>query len=646
MLTPATIQTIRDTARIEDVVADFVALRKRGTSLVGLCPFHQERSPSFHVHPVRGIFKCFGCGQGGDVFAFLQEHESLSFHEAARWLAKKYHLEVIEIQPSPEQAAEQHEAETLHIILDFAGKYYTWLLTTTAPGQAVAGAYLQERDIHATSIEKFGLGYASGPADLLHWLRKRGYSIPHASRAGLCNTAATRDFFHQRIIFPIHSLSGKIIAFAGRTSPENPTSPERATSLGTGSGMGTENVAKYLNTPESPIYQKSKTLYGLYQARQAIRQQDECILVEGYFDVISLHQAGLENVVASCGTALTTGQLQLIRRFTTNLIILYDGDPAGLRATTRGLDLALEQDLNIKIVLLPAGEDPDGFIRKVGAQPFRDYLTTYAQDFILFQVGLLLPDIQDDPVKKSAAIHRIAESIAKIPDAIKRSLYIRQCADLVQVPENLLTQAVIKLVASQRPATRTEPLESSLPATTLPDEPAHERDIIRLLIQHGGQPLADEGITIADYLLSNLGDPTTLPQLFGNALYRQVVKECLGFINEKKTLTEYNFLHHPSPALRQLSQDLVEAEKDWPISPQWAILEGSSIVQDATALDTEVRQSLARFNIYKLTALLEQNQERIRLCPPDDTATIDRYCRVGILIRQTRSQIASEYALK
>ena len=636
MLADATIQAIRDTARIEDVVTDFVALRKRGTSLIGLCPFHQERSPSFHVHPARSIFKCFGCGKGGDVFTFLQEHEAMSFHEAARWLARRYNIEVAEAQRTPAQAAEQHEAETLHIINEFTGKYYAWLLTGER-GKAMAGQYLQSRGIHAASIEKYGLGYASGPADLLHWLRKRGYSIPHAVRAGLCNPSGTHDFMQERIIFPIHSLSGKIIAFAGRTRSSGRSLP------------------KYINTPESPIYQKSKTLYGLFQARKAIQQQDECILVEGYLDAISLYQVGIKNVVASCGTALTEGQLQLIRRITTNLIILYDGDSAGIRATVRGIDIALEQDLNIKIVRLPDGEDPDSFARKMGGESLRDYLAVHAQDFVLFKAGLLLSEAQVNPVKKAEAVKNIASSIAKIPDAIKRSISIRECAVLVQVAENVLTNEVISIMAAKqkqemqkqgRAETVSDPppvTRSAAEALNDQDGDLQERAIIKLLLQHGGQPLANEGTTIAAYILGNLGDIAALPALFGNQVHRQIAVECLTLINDKKIITEYYFLSYPSPAVRDLVQNL--AGENWPVSEQWAIVGNESINKEALALDRETKYTLARFTVYKLTKLLEQNHERMEQCSPDDSDAMDRYLRISMKIKQTRNQIACEHSI-
>ncbi|MBL7805152.1 MAG: DNA primase, partial [Saprospiraceae bacterium] len=401
MITAKTVREILDAVRIEEVIEDFVSLRRRGVNLIGLCPFHHEKTPSFNVNPTRNIFKCFGCGKAGDAVTFLREHEQFSYPEALRWLAKKYNIEIEEVELTPEQRAADQMAESLYIVNDFALKHFQEQLFDTDEGKSVALQYFRQRGLREETIRTFGLGYAPDLRDLLlQRARATGHSVELLKKTGLSSADGARDFFRGRVMFAIHNLSGKVAAFAGRTMSNDKTVP------------------KYINSPETEIYVKNKTLYGAYQAKKAIRQQDECILVEGYMDVISLYQAGIENVVASSGTSLTEGQLNLIRRNTNNLKILYDGDPAGIKAALRGLDLALEQDLNVRIVLLPEGEDPDSYVQKVGSEAFLEYVAREAKDFILFKTRLLLEDTKGDPIKKSSLVKDIVASIARIPDPI------------------------------------------------------------------------------------------------------------------------------------------------------------------------------------------------------------------------------------
>ena len=355
MISPKSVRDILDAVKIEDIVQEFVALRRRGAGFLGRCPFHQEKTPSFHVTPSRNIFKCFGCGKGGNAVQFLMEHERFSFPEALRYIAQKYQIEIEETQYNPEYVAAQQQAESLYIVNQFAQNFFRQEMTQTDRGRSVGFNYFKERGFTEETIEKFGLGYAPETADaLLRAAKTGGFTEEQLLKTGLIKGAdpsrqlGPRDFFRDRVIFPIYGQSGKVIAFAGRIMGVNPKAP------------------KYINSPETEIYVKSKVLFGAFQSRKAIRTKDECILVEGYTDVISLHQAGIENVVASSGTALTPEQLGLIKRNTSQLKILYDGDPAGIKAALRGLDLALEQDLNVSIVLLPEGEDPDSFMRRPG----------------------------------------------------------------------------------------------------------------------------------------------------------------------------------------------------------------------------------------------------------------------------------------
>ncbi len=412
MVLSPTSRLILETARIEEVVSDFLTLRRSGANLNALCPFHHEKTPSFSVSPARNTFKCFGCGKGGNAASFLMEHEGYSFPEALRWLARKYNIEVQETKPSPEQLAVHQEEESLFILNDFALKFFQSQL----PGTGLD--YLKNRGFTEATIQKFGLGFAPDNWDALtKAATQSGFKLEYLQKLGLTTTSG-KDFFRNRVIFPIHNLSGKPIAFAGRICD----------SLSSRRDL---DLPKYLNSPESPIYHKSQNLYGIHLAKRAIRQRDECILVEGYTDLIALHQAGIENVVASAGTALTTGQLLLIHRFTPNLHILYDGDPAGIGAALRGLDLALELDLNVRVTPLPHPDDPDSFLSKVGTAAFSEFLATHSKDFITFKASILLADAGNDPVKKAAAVHSIVDSIAHVSDPVKRSFFIKDCASLM-----------------------------------------------------------------------------------------------------------------------------------------------------------------------------------------------------------------------
>jgi DNA primase len=431
MIPPKTVQDILETTRIEEVIEEFVALRRRGVNLIGLCPFHGERTPSFNVNPTRNIFKCFGCGKAGDAITFLREHESMTFEEALRWLARKYSIEIKEVERTPEQIAELQLADALYIVNDFALRHFQGQMFDTDEGQSVAFAYFRQRGLREDTLRTFGLGYAPDQRDLLlRRAKAEGYSVDLARQLGLVNQDMTRDFFRARVMFAIHNQSGKVIAFAGRTLSSDKTVP------------------KYINSPETAVYVKNKTLFGAFQAKNAIRKHDECLLVEGYMDVISMFQAGIENVVASSGTSLTEGQLQLIKRNTANLTILYDGDAAGIKAALRGLDLALEQDLNVKICLLPDGHDPDSYVQAHGVDDTRAYISRSAKDFILFKTDLLLAETAGDPIKKAGLVRDIVQSVARIPDPIKRSVYLKQCANLLEVDEQTLLGEANKIITT------------------------------------------------------------------------------------------------------------------------------------------------------------------------------------------------------
>lgn len=436
MITQKTIGEIFETAKIEEVVGDFVNLRRRGVNMIGLCPFHNEKTPSFTVSPNKGIYKCFGCGKGGNAVNFVMEHEQFSYPDALRYLAKKYGIKIEEKQLSPEQDLERQRKDSLFIINDFAVNYYHDNLMNSDIGKSVGLSYFKQRGFREETIKKFQLGFAFDKKDhLTLTMVNKGYNIDLLKTVGLTSKYG-RDFFRNRVQFPIHNLSGKVIGFGGRILVNDKKQP------------------KYLNSPETEIYNKSRVLYGIYFAKKAIRQEDNCLLVEGYTDVISLNQAGIENVVSSSGTSLTVGQIQLIKRNTPNITILYDGDAAGIKAALRGLDLVLEQDMNVKVVLLPEGEDPDSFVQSVGTEQFKEYIKEKAADFILFKTNLLLEETANDPIKRAELIKDIVGSIARIPDPIKRSVYVRECSGLMEISEQILVdeanKAVMRLVKNRR----------------------------------------------------------------------------------------------------------------------------------------------------------------------------------------------------
>ena len=432
MIDQPTIDRILDAAQIYDVVSDFVTLRKRGVNYVGLCPFHDDKTPSFYVSPAKGLCKCFACGKGGNAVHFIMEHEQMSYPEALKYLAKKYGIEIKERELSNEEKLAQSERESLFIVNQFARDYFQNILRNHVDGRSIGMAYFRNRGFRDDIIEKFQLGYCTESHDAMaQEAIKKGYKKEFLIKTGLCyetDDHRLRDRFWGRVIFPVHTLSGKVVAFGGRVL-----------------ASATKGVkVKYVNSPESEIYHKSNELYGIYFAKQAIVKQDRCFLVEGYTDVISMHQSGIENVVASSGTALTPGQIRLIHRFTNNMTVLYDGDAAGIKASIRGIDMLLEEGMNIKVCLLPDGDDPDSFARKHNSTEFRQFIQEHETDFIRFKTNLLLEDAGKDPIKRAELIGNLVQSISVIPEAIVRDVYIKECAQLLRVEDKLLVSEVAK----------------------------------------------------------------------------------------------------------------------------------------------------------------------------------------------------------
>lgn len=456
MIDQPTIDRILDAANIVDVVSEFVTLRKRGVNYVGLCPFHDDKSPSFYVSPAKNICKCFACGEGGTAVHFIMKHEQIGYFDALRFLAKKYNIEIAERELSDEEKRVRSDRESMFIVNAWAQQYFSQMLHEHVEGKTVGMRYFIERGFREDTIRKFQLGYSLDQRDALYQqaLRK-GYKKEYLEKTGLViayENGNVNDRFRGRVIFPVHSLSGKVVAFGGRVLKKD------------------EKTAKYVNSPESPIYHKSNELYGIYFAKQAIVKADRCYLVEGYTDVISMHQSGVENVVASSGTALTHGQIRLIHRFTNNITVLYDGDAAGIKAAIRGIDLLLDEGMNVKVVLLPDGEDPDSFARSHSATEFTEFICQHETDFIRFKTKLLLADAGNDPVKRAALIGDIIRTIAIVPDDITRTIYIRECSAMMEIDEQVVLNQVNKQRLSKNEQKPSVPVTNRSTTEILPPD--------------------------------------------------------------------------------------------------------------------------------------------------------------------------------
>lgn len=575
MIDQATVDKIIDAANILDVVSDFVTLRKRGVNYIGLCPFHDEKTPSFSVSPSKGICKCFSCGKGGSAVHFIMEHEQLSYYEALKYLAKKYNIEIKERELTDEEKQVQSDRESMLIVNSFAQEYFTNILFEHAEGRSVGLAYFHERGFRDDIIKKFSLGYSLEQRDaLFKEAEKRGYKKDYLLKTGLClegQNGYISDRFRGRVIFPVFSLSGKVLAFGGRILKKD------------------DKMAKYVNSPESEVYHKSNELYGIYHAKQAIVKNDCCFLVEGYTDVLSMHQSGIENVVASSGTSLTPGQIRLIHRFTNNIIVLYDGDAAGIKASLRGIDLILKEGMNIKVVLLPDGDDPDSFSRKQSATSFTEYIKSHEVDFIRFKTNLLLESAGEDPIKRAALITDIVQSISIIPDAIVRSVYTKECSRLLDVNEEVLLREVNKkkfdqitkesISSKDNVATEAEAVkkpddntEQVISTESIPELPKRriaspldtfERALVRYMIRYGHRvifscPDEETGQTfdwaVLPYIMADLQQDEIE---FQHPLYSQMAHEAVDKYESEGEHLERYFLSHPDPEISKTAVDMV-----------------------------------------------------------------------------------------
>jgi len=573
MISPSTIDQIFETARVEEVIGEFVQLKKSGSNFKGLSPFSDEKSPSFMVSPVKQIWKDFSSGKGGNVVSFLMEHEHYNYPEALRYLAKKYNIEIEETKLDDEQKQALNEKESMYVVSEFARDYFHDILLNNERGRAIGLSYFKERGYDEETVKKFQLGYA-----LDEWeaftkeALAKGYDLNYLEKTGLTIVKETKQFdrFKGRILFPIHSMSGRVLGFGGRILTT------------------TKKAAKYLNSPSSEIYDKSKVLYGIYYAKQAIAKQDNCYLVEGYTDVITLHQAGIENVVSSSGTALTPGQIRLIKRLTPNITVLFDGDAAGIRASMRGIDLILEQDMNIRVMTFPDGDDPDSYAKKVSPEKLADYLSHNAQDFIQFKISILMEEAKNDPLKKADLVRDIIHSISVIPDRIQREIYIKECGNLMDISEEVLFANLAQQIAKKGQETTTGRFKETQKMAVVKKQQAqepkvnqlekYEREIIKILLLYGNQKAAFE-----DWIeeTNELGVSTLVKEVyesivaqeiylslqedeiaFTNPLFQKVYNSIITQFNQHQTIDSQALSHHEDVTIAEAtSHILMDDEK-------------------------------------------------------------------------------------
>jgi len=613
MISPQTIQQIQSRIDIIDIIGSYVKLKKRGVNYLGLCPFHNEKTPSFTVSPVKEIYKCFGCGKSGNTIGFLMDLEKYSYVEALKWLAAKYNITVEETELSPEKKAKQQLADSLYIINNFAQQFFSEMLFEDEEGRDIGLSYLKERGFRNDIIKKFQLGYdpSSGKAFSAAALKAQ-YNKELLLQSGLVveRNQQLMDNYRGRIIFPVHNQSGKVLGFGARIIQSNDRAP------------------KYINTPENELYLKSKILYGSYFARQAIDKADECLLVEGYTDVISLHQAGIENVVASGGTSLTPDQLRLIKKYTNNLTILYDGDSAGVKAAMRGLDLALEEGLHVKLALIPDNEDPDSYMNKVGTTAFLQFIADNKKDFILFQLDVALRDAGTNSQKKSAVVNQVADTISRLDnpeDFTRRQDYIRQVSQMLKIDESGMVALVNKFLRERINKQHQKPLPYQEYPETSSSEPIREEDglqellakdilqqqaFVRSLIEFGLKPWT-EGQTVASYLLLEFAE-NDLHEIFDNAQLLEIIALYKKWYNEGLNPTAKSFLYAEDNHLHQVIINVMETNVE--ISPNWKNHYEGKILTREDLYREEVKSTLNYLKLRKIKSLIASNQREMEAC--------------------------------
>ena len=558
MISRKTIDEILAAANVEDVINDYVNLKRRGANLIGLCPFHNEKTPSFTVSPSKNLYKCFGCGRGGGAVSFIMEHEQFSYPEALRHLAKKYNIHIEEEAKSEEAIEEQQKKDSLLLINEMASKYFSYQLTDTEEGRSIGLSYYKHRGLNLKTIETFGLGYSSkNSKGLTEYAERKGYNRELLQELGLISQSGY-DFFRERVIFPFHNLSGKVIGFGGRILKDNVKAP------------------KYLNSPESNIYNKRKTLYGLYQARSEIRKADQCLLVEGYTDVLSLHQSEIKNVVASSGTSLTEEQVRLIKRFTSNVTVLYDGDFAGQKAALRGLDIFLQQGMNVKVAMLPEGHDPDSYVTEIGSTEFSSFVHREGHDFILMLARNIQEEYARDPIQKSVQVKDLTKSIAMITDQIKRSIYVKECARLLDMEEGHLFREINRNIKSEISKRRNRGERQPVVQEKYVDHDPHkdhsqgirvnidqkdyqEYDIIRILISGGNQKyeskeVGDTDATVGEYMMDRLGSDINMIK---EPVHKAIVETYQGAVKQNAHPDHQFWSNHPDRDIASLAVEIL-----------------------------------------------------------------------------------------
>lgn len=645
MITQKTIQRIMATAKVEEIIEDFVNLRRRGVNLLGLCPFHDEKTPSFTVSPSKNIYKCFGCGKGGDSVRFIMDHEGYSYPEALKYVARKYNIEIEETEDTQQEKDAKALNDSLYIINEYAKEYFQKNLNENNEGIHIGKSYFKERGYTDEIIEKFDLGYALDDYTAFYeWAQNKKISIDLAKELGLVSKN-DKDFFRARVMFSIHNISGKVIAFAGRTLSSNKKTP------------------KYINSPETPIYNKSEILYGIAMAKNPIRKEDECIIVEGYTDVLTLFQGGIENVVASSGTSLTPGQIRLVKRYTPNIKIIYDGDAAGIKAALRGLDLVLEQDMNVRLVMLPEGEDPDSYMRKAGKDGFNAYLKEKSEDFVLFKINLLLKEAGTDPILRSQVLQDIVNSIAKVPDPLKRAMYIKECSRIMEINEKVIVDSTNKAIRDeirqkkfrdnrdQLRQARTE--ESFLTVETQPrgtqdeapsssgasDDYYQERDLLRILLNFGNQTM-ETGERVSAFIVMHVEQ---FKQEMQTPLFIKAFDIAKEKLEENVELDVNDFINHQDQEIQSITIDLLTSPHDY---ANWedrgVFLQNQKKPEDN--FEKDAMQSMYRFLLRKVDLKRKEIEHQIELIKndPEEEDNLKTFIKIILNLNQKRNEIAEK----
>jgi DNA primase len=633
-----TVDKIIDAAHVEDVIGEFITLKKRGANLLGLCPFHGEKSPSFTVSAVKGIYKCFGCGKSGNSVNFIMDHLKLSYPDALRWLAKKYNIEIVEREITPEEREQQTERESMLIVMQYAARYFAETMMNTDEGRSIGLGYFKERDLRDDIIEKFQLGYSLEERNAFTVAAiKNSYQPKYLAKTGMSiisnryvegNELTQADLFDRyagRVMFPIHDDGGRVVAFGGRTLSSD------------------KKVAKYINSPETEIYNKSKILYGLWMGKRAIQDADCCYLVEGYMDVIAMHQVGIANVVASSGTSLTVEQIKSIHRFTKNIVVLYDGDDAGQKASNRAIPLLLEEGMNVKLLLFPDNDDPDSFSRKVTVQEFKDYLQNNTEDFLKFKAKKLTEESKNDPIKRAGVIKDIVESISLIPDNIIRSIYIRECSNIMEIEESILQLEVNKIRRklaaktsstnySESSTTPEENLESELLIETKPEKEtfnfdAEEERLLVLLIKYGNILITTQAedemdveheleITLGEFIVFELWRDGIA---YENPLYQAVLDEYIEQLKDQRLPDVKHFLQSPNPLISSFAVNYVIDKHE--VSPKW-INFGVIVPKEIDLAKKDAEKTLFSFKSRKLNSYISSIRETLKTNTYDESLEV------------------------